>query len=680
LKSLSHLQYRFLFALVITMGIGLVFIRAGHKYRLDIVEKILQSEKVNHYFVDLNGDGNTERIFKYFTSINKTSTIIYNPGGGIIEQFNFVGRFPSRSNVYFGDYDADSLKEIYLFTYVGDSLFLNIYEPLNKTEPIICRRFIDIAPLEGNEARYIIGGLQLDQHSGLNNKRIYFNISGALALNPRYVYSYDINNDVLNKSNFAGNSPRYTLHKYDIDNDGKNEYYGPVVASGNYHDSIPFSDQSVWLMIYNSELDYVFPPVEFKAYPAVVTIHPFFNGRENVWSVIYQYMGTRNDLRNSLMLYSIHGDLLKSVDLDSLGLSSIYYSFVHEDFIYVVGSDDGILIKFNEKLEVVKRIQSAFFKGNLYGPYAIANVSEEVLLVKGANSMNIVDLKGRKLMKESFESQSGDAHRLEKIINYKGYSGYHYADIYNSYKFNLIKRNRWFWFSLKLATVFVLVFFTIYLIQYIQIRQEQERLEIKMKLREYQLISIKKQIDPHFIFNALNAIASMNLKGDSEKADEYLIRFSGLMREVLDTSEANIVSLAAELNFIRKYLSLEQLRLGREFEFIIDVPGDCQDIQIPSMAVFTFVENAVKHGLADKKGEKVLRIHAERENDLVKIEVEDNGPGLDPANRSKYSTGKGFAILRKMFLAYHQLTDKKIRYVISEGKTGGVLITMSIEV
>ena len=202
---------------------------------------------------------------------------------------------------------------------------------------------------------------------------------------------------------------------------------------------------------------------------------------------------------------------------------------------------------------------------------------------------------------------------------------------------------------------------------------------INNKLRDVQLIAIKKQIDPHFIFNALNGISSMNLKGDQEKADEYLHRFSDMIREVLDSSGENIVALSTEIKLIEKYLLLEQFRFGSDFEYFIDIPANCVDVQMPSMSVHAFVENAIKHGLAAKKGEKKLHVRAKLEKGIVMIEIEDNGVGFNPDKKSSYSTGRGYEIVRQMFFTYHQLTGKKINYARDGNLNEGVLISIFIE-
>ncbi len=142
-----------------------------------------------------------------------------------------------------------------------------------------------------------------------------------------------------------------------------------------------------------------------------------------------------------------------------------------------------------------------------------------------------------------------------------------------------------------------------------------------------------QQLDPHFLFNALSNISSYYHKGDKEHAQSYLAKVSRLVRSTLENSERMSISLSEELAFVRDYLSVEQIRMGDNLNFGIDVEKSLvEQIQIPKMLIQNFVENAVKHGirhLKDRAG--VIRIYSERAGSLFHVIIEDNGIGRESA-------------------------------------------------
>lgn len=152
---------------------------------------------------------------------------------------------------------------------------------------------------------------------------------------------------------------------------------------------------------------------------------------------------------------------------------------------------------------------------------------------------------------------------------------------------------------------------------------------------------LRTQMDPHFIHNCLNAIRALSLKGDHERADDYLEGFARLLRTVLEHSVRDRITLEEEIAFLQDYVKLEQLRLGDDFTWSITADQALidEDQLIPSLLVQPFVENAIWHGLAPKKGEKRLRVRFGETDGAVTCTVEDNGVGRtektpDPGRRS----------------------------------------------
>jgi len=177
-----------------------------------------------------------------------------------------------------------------------------------------------------------------------------------------------------------------------------------------------------------------------------------------------------------------------------------------------------------------------------------------------------------------------------------------------------------------LADVFYSLLATIRL----QIRkQEQEKREQELIINagRSELKALRAQINPHFLFNALNAIAGL-IERDPTRAEETVERLAEVFRYTLRRSESEWVYLGDELEFIQAYLEIEQARFGDRLRVSLEAPESARELRIPAMMVQTLVENAIKHGVASVRGPGIVRVSAAREDQTLRIDVLDNGPGF----------------------------------------------------
>lgn len=163
----------------------------------------------------------------------------------------------------------------------------------------------------------------------------------------------------------------------------------------------------------------------------------------------------------------------------------------------------------------------------------------------------------------------------------------------------------------------------------IRIRFIKRRAELKNKVIASQLTALKSQMNPHFLFNTLNSLQDLILKHDIRNSNFYLNKFSVLMREVLDISGKEEISLGREVQLLETYLELEKLRFGNEFSFKVsaDENLDTDHLMLPPMIIQPFIENALKHGLLHKRGNKELLIDFKLFEGNLICEVTDNGVG-----------------------------------------------------
>ena len=194
----------------------------------------------------------------------------------------------------------------------------------------------------------------------------------------------------------------------------------------------------------------------------------------------------------------------------------------------------------------------------------------------------------------------------------------------------------WFFWLLGLLTA-GLASYGWYRYRTAQIRRQAA---IDQRLAELETRALRSQLDHHFVFNTLNAIKVFVIQADVENAAAYLDRFAYLMRLILFNTQKTDVSLMTELDLLENYIRIEQLRFGHKFDFSIknDIPpeNDPEKIAIPSLVLQPYVENAILHGLKNKRdGKGLLTIHCSIQAEQLHILIEDNGVGREKAAEIK---------------------------------------------
>ena len=167
--------------------------------------------------------------------------------------------------------------------------------------------------------------------------------------------------------------------------------------------------------------------------------------------------------------------------------------------------------------------------------------------------------------------------------------------------------------------------------------KQKELAGINEQLAEARLSALQAQMNPHFVFNALNSIKRMILDGDNEKASRYLSKFALMIRMTLEHSKEVFVTLDENIEYLKAYLEMEQLRFDVSFGYsiCIDDSVDTSDTSIPSMMIQPLVENAIWHGLMQSEGRKHIQIDFCHEGNKVICTVEDNGIGIRRSEKLK---------------------------------------------
>jgi two-component system LytT family sensor kinase len=202
--------------------------------------------------------------------------------------------------------------------------------------------------------------------------------------------------------------------------------------------------------------------------------------------------------------------------------------------------------------------------------------------------------------------------------------------------------------------------------------RELRTVELEKHLAQAKLQALQMQLNPHFLFNTLHAIAALMHK-NVETADRMITRLSDLLRLALENTATQEVPLQQELDFLDRYLEIEQTRFGERLRVRREIAADTLQARVPNLILQPLVENAIRHGVEpnSKPGEIVLR--ACSENGTLRLEVEDNGIGF-PAGSSP-SEGVGLSNTRARL---QQLYGAAHRFEFSRATNGGLIVRVQI--
>lgn len=178
-------------------------------------------------------------------------------------------------------------------------------------------------------------------------------------------------------------------------------------------------------------------------------------------------------------------------------------------------------------------------------------------------------------------------------------------------------------------------------------RRELDDERARQLITQARLSSLESRIHPHFLFNTLNSISAL-IREDPRKAERTVERLAALLRYSLDNTARGLVPLRQELRVVEDYLEIEKTRFGDRLRFLVDVPADLADLDIPPLALQTLVENSIKHAVAPNRQGGEIRVSARLESGSLTVEVSDDGPGFE---RASLQLGHGLENLQERLSA-----------------------------
>ncbi|UBM61589.1 histidine kinase [Candidatus Sulfidibacterium hydrothermale] len=586
-----------------------------------------------------------------------------------------------------GDYDGNGKKEIYIFATSHDSIFLHVEEPLNHDKIIINRMFITTIGV--NTHKQPSYGIKINGLEKMSNqasfKSLIFTINGFFDYNTRFSAQIDIKNKRIIKTEGL-HFPPYISAICDVDNDGRKEAFIWGEVPSNTFDTVPFSDSKAWFMILNNKMKFKYPPISFPSHYGISFSFPV--GSPGNYKIYFFYSKTRNSL-STLYLYDTSKHQLKDTHIKlKVSAKSLIKTGQNRTLIIRTKKRKFYLLSETGKLKKLPNCPSIVF------PYTKRSF---LCTFRGKQSYFFPTKNplGYMLLNDHFEKLA--FLKLNNSFNYH----YHITFwrimhgkkvqllVYNDDKpflFNISRNPYYYIWPLIYLAVFGFFLAFVYAISYSQKQRLKKKEELEKRILSLQLITLKGQIRPHFIFNALNAImANINL-GQYDLAYKYLGKFSRLLRMLYAEENKLVVSLHREMDFVRNYLEIEHFRFKENLIFSITIDDDInQDILIPRMLIQIFVENAIKHGIKNLNKPGKINIHIYQDKKSIIIEIEDNGIGRKAAAKkpANQKSGYGLKVVNDMIAIHKKQTGIQVNYhyidlYSPDGKAEGTKVVVQI--
>jgi tetratricopeptide (TPR) repeat protein len=210
--------------------------------------------------------------------------------------------------------------------------------------------------------------------------------------------------------------------------------------------------------------------------------------------------------------------------------------------------------------------------------------------------------------------------------------------------------------------------------------------KVQTKNKKIALQSLRREMNPHFIFNSLNSVNHFIATNNELEANQYLTKFSKLMRGVMENSTEDFIPFQQELDLLQNYLALEKTRFADKFDYEIEVDENLnmQNLQVPGMLIQPFLENAVWHGLRYRTDKGFLKVSFEKNESYLKILIEDNGIGIEESKKQKTQhqktrEGRGMKNTLERIKLLNDLYNRQITCSVKDKeKSSGVLVTLQI--
>lgn len=631
-------------------------------YSIELIDKVNNERKIYTYYSDLNGDGTSE-VIKYDVRSDEMVAIIIENQTGMLSQINFGGKAASGNRIRFQDFDGDGNKEILVFVLEHKLVSMYVMSPFTRISPwpvhILVKKSFWNRPYRC--------GISYGDMYDLNNdgcKEFIFSINGFYNPEPRSVYIYDYKTDSVMVSPESGIA-KFDVQADDIDNDGEPEIFPNTYALANNLDSVKYWDRCSWFMVYDKNLEYKFPPIQFANYPSNIQVQKH-NGN---FIILQNYSGVKN-FESFMAKYNTKGELISRkviTDRKRFKNSMLKYDFINNKPIVVLRNGEILNVEDKDSLSLVydRKLKYTNFHGDqLHFKLSDREHCEVVSYIRDQNSIMIAECNYSNASYFRLPERNDGVRFSLYYENHKPFLKVTGKDF--TYTIEYRKRHPWinnlFLMVGMFLGVLLLIFFGERLIRY----RLNKQYESQRNIAELQIMSVKNQLNPHFTLNLLSSIWSLFSENDKKQAEKVFAQYSKLLRNTVVNSENISTTLEGEIEYVVNYLELEKFRYSEKFNFSIDIADDVDMfVKLPKMMIHTFIENSLKHGIRHLKSGGQIDILIKSENNDIVVEICDNGVGRSKSKEySGESTGKGLIIIDQMIKHYKMYEKRILSYEI----------------
>ncbi len=653
------------------------------RYRIMLVSEEAVNPNTYIMFCDIDSDGASERISLDLGDAGQTKVIVYK-GDKVMDQYNVAYQPSNIQSVYFGDYNDDTCKEIYIFTLNDNTLYLSVLDPAGQRNALIYNRQIDYwkKPSQSTD-RPNFAPVGMIVNSVMQSKDLIFFISTGYSVQPRNLYRYIISSDSLIKSpqSFATINQCIMAEIPGISSDYT--FLLSTQATGNVDETPPYSDLHSWLMVLNGDLEFSFNPVNIGVYPSILQAIPLNVRGKTMFLLMHDYFGT-DDTKSMFYIYDHNGNKIKEKEIEDYEpvFSNIFPNESDEGkTFFFLKNQDGVVVQLDTTFNTIDTYTlPALASGK---PIACLDADmdgskEYFFLGRGYRSLVVSKENFRDAVEYSLQEESSN-YILSPLLTHEN-DPLIYIQSERHGQFISYEKNPFFYLRVPfLIAVYLFTLLFISILYRIQKHRIELRLATEKELASLQMRAIKNQIDPHFTLNVLNSIGSLyHTEASRQKADYIFGKYATLIRQTVISSDKVIITLEEEVDFVRNYIDIECFRFDNSFEYSINIDSAVDlEVKIPRMLIHTFIENSVKYGLRRRAEGGKLKLEIRQNAGTVAIMIEDNGPGLSVSRKDPQGTGKGLNIVNELTDLYYRL--EKIRITSSlnniEGPKGEILGT-----
>jgi len=651
-------------------------------YRLAELSTVGTLDNISYWY-DLDHDGNSEFLEFRVSDQNPASVYVFDRNNYFLDIVNLGGHWIKRPIFTIDDWDRDGSPELYSLVRRNDSLFVtqNSFLDMSDNQK---RKFVTLLQSNRLDFTMTMHSMKLTDNNGDGHPELIFVLSAGYQRQPRAVFAWDLFHDSIYRSPLSGANIPYEFEFCDLNGDGVEEILGNSTATDNYNpeDTVPFKDDNSYLMVFTKDLDFLFDPLEITGrQTACQTMSVDFDGET------FCLARTSNQRKSgappSIRLYSKSGEMIQYAD-DPVTDNRFQGKLIKLDQYPILVkyiNDYSILSRLNERLEPVKSMTTEagaiFFTGDLDG-----NGQDELIVMnRTGNYMEVFNAEFKLLCTAEIptEFRPGKPVLSYRYIDGKLFStGIQVPEYFLNLRFSPNTGYHWrILFYLASYFIVVLIVAGLYKIFEYRVRKQEE---IRNRMMQLQLQTIMNQMNPHFTFNALNAVGAAIMKDEKNKAYDFLTQISEMIRGITKDAMVPYKTIGEELEFVRQYLSIQKFRYAGALTYHITVPQDIDlSVSVPKMLIHVFVENAFKHGVCADNKKGLIDIMVNDSTTNLVVSVHDNGPGLNVRKRSgQKQSGNGLNILREYLQLFKIQFNREITFTLDNLIDGDGIISGTI--